>query len=48
MGGGNEGRGMEFQFTLRTIGLFFALVGNGGWTDVRADRDRRTSAPQPA
>jgi hypothetical protein len=25
---GNEGRGMEFPFTLLMIGLFFAITGN--------------------
>lgn len=29
MGMGNEGRGMEFQVTLLTIGLYFLVVGNG-------------------
>ncbi len=28
MGTGNEGRGMEFQFTLLMLGLFFAVSGN--------------------
>lgn len=28
MGMGNEGRGMEFPFTVLTIGLFFAITGN--------------------
>jgi putative oxidoreductase len=29
MGSGNMGRGMEFQFTLTMIGLYFLAVGNG-------------------
>lgn len=32
MGMGNEGRGMEFQFTLLTIALFFLIAGNGAST----------------
>ncbi len=28
MGSGNMGRGMEFQFTLLIITLFFLVVGN--------------------
>jgi len=30
MGSGNMGRGMEFQFTLLMIALFFLFVGNAG------------------
>ena len=48
MGSGNMGQGMEFQFTLLMIGLYFVIVGNGARADVAVDRTRRTSAPRPA
>jgi len=34
MGSGNMGRGMEFQFTLLMIALYFLVVGN-----ARADAE---------
>ncbi|MGI9175162.1 MAG: DoxX family protein [Rhodothermales bacterium] len=48
MGSGNMGQGMEFQFTLLMIGLYFVVVGNGTQADVGVDTARRTSAAHPA
>ena len=48
MGSGNMGQGMEFQFTLLMIGLYFVIVGNGAWADVAVDRTHRTSASHAA
>lgn len=44
MGMGNEGRGMEFQFTLLMIALYFVVVGNGTTAEVPSASASRRQA----
>jgi putative oxidoreductase len=51
MGSGNMGRGMEFQFTLLMIALYFLLVGNGhsgAQAPLETQRTEETDRPVSA